>query len=286
VTLRAGVALLAQPLVAAATHNFGRVLMSGGRSWRPFLLTLHRIRTAMIPQNSNEVPLTEWAATTLAQAREFDTLIRKLIPYYSQMVDALVSAIPFQRSAPIQVMDIGCGTGTVAAAVLGSFPNARLTCLDLAEGMIAMAKIKLADHAAIRYIVSDIASHQFDQAYDAIVSSLALHHMVSDAEKQRICRRIYESLAPGGVFYNADVVLGSNDSLQGANMRQWCAFMRRHITPEEVDGKWIPKYYAEDYPAKLVDQLKWLGEIGFSEMDVIWKYYNFAVYGGTKPCGR
>jgi tRNA (cmo5U34)-methyltransferase len=31
-----------------------------------------------------------------------------------------------------------------------------------------------------------------------------------------------------------------------------------------------------------MDQLAWLAEIGFSEVDVVWKYFNFAVYGGRK----
>lgn len=38
----------------------------------------------------------------------------------------------------------------------------------------------------------------------------------------------------------------------------------------------------EDRPAKLIEQLNWLAEIGFTDVDVIWKYYNFAVYGGLK----
>jgi tRNA (cmo5U34)-methyltransferase len=32
-----------------------------------------------------------------------------------------------------------------------------------------------------------------------------------------------------------------------------------------------------------MDQLAWLKDLGFSEIDVIWKYYNFAVNGGRKP---
>jgi tRNA (cmo5U34)-methyltransferase len=58
--------------------------------------------------------------------------------------------------------------------------------------------------------------------------------------------------------------------------------MRRTISSEEIDDKWIPKYETEDHPAKLTDQLRWLTEIGFTDVDVIWKYYNFAVYGGAK----
>jgi tRNA (cmo5U34)-methyltransferase len=94
--------------------------------------------------------------------------------------------------------------------------------------------------------------------------------------------RIYDGLSPGGVFYNADVVLASNERLQDTYMRQWRDFMRRSMSEQEIEDKWIPKYHAEDHPAKLIDQLKWLAEIGFDDVDVLWKQYNFAVYGGAK----
>ena len=77
------------------------------------------------------------------EAVDFDRIIVELIPYYSDMVRALVSAIPFDCNAQIRVADLGCGTGTVAKQVLERFPHAEVTCIDLADNMIAMAKVKL-----------------------------------------------------------------------------------------------------------------------------------------------
>jgi tRNA (cmo5U34)-methyltransferase len=216
------------------------------------------------------------------EAREFDRIIVTLIPEYPRMVEALISAIPFNRSAPMRVIDLGCGTGTVAAYVLDAFPNAQVTCLDLAENMITMAQVKLARYPLVRYVVGDFSAFECDDGYDVVVSSLALHHLVTNEDKRNFYRRIYNSLACGGVFYNADVVLGSNDFLQNVYMEQWRKFMSRNVSKDEVEGKWIPKYQAEDRPARLMDQLEWMTEIGFVDVDVIWKCYNFAVYGGVR----
>jgi tRNA (cmo5U34)-methyltransferase len=216
------------------------------------------------------------------EAREFDRIIVTLIPEYPRMVEALIAAIPFDRSAPIRVIDLGCGTGTVAACVLDAFPNAQVTCLDLAENMIAIAQAKLARYPLVRYVVGDFNAFDFEGEYDVVVSSLALHHLVTDEDKQQFYDRIYKHLALGGVFYNADVVLGSSDFLQDVYMNQWRNFMSHNVPEDEIEGKWMPKYRAEDRPAKFMDQLKWMAEIGFAEVDVLWKYYNFAVYGGVK----
>ena len=167
------------------------------------------------------------------EAPDFDRLIVSLIPNYPQMVEALVAAMPFEYSAPIRVIDLGCGTGTVAQAVLKLFPNANITCLDLVENMIALAQAKLAHNPRVRFVVGDFTT--FDGEYDAVISSLALHHLVTDADKKHFYQRIYARLSTGGVFYNGDVVLASSDFLQATYMRHWRAFMRRSISDEEIE---------------------------------------------------
>ncbi len=198
------------------------------------------------------------------EARDFDRIILKLIPDYPQMVEALVAAMPFESHAPIRVIDLGCGTGTFAQAVLHACPKALVTFLDIAENMISKAQSKLAHCPNVCFIVGDFTV--FDGEYDAVISSLALHHLATDEDKKRFYHRICARLRPGGVFYNGDVVLASSDLLQATYLRQWRAFMRRNISDEEIEGKWIPKYKAEDRPAKLLDQLAWLKAIGFADV--------------------
>lgn len=214
------------------------------------------------------------------EAGEFDRLIVALIPDYSGMVEALVASLPFDGDACIKVIDLGCGTGAVALNILRSFPHAQLICLDMAENMIATARAKLGNFQNVHYVIDDFSN--FSGEYDAVVSSLALHHLATDDDKRRFYQRIYDNLRPGGVFYNGDIVLASSDVLQETYMRQWRAFMRHSISEREIETTWIPKYQAEDHPAKMIDQMAWLAEIGFTDVDVPWKRYNFAVYGGRK----
>jgi tRNA (cmo5U34)-methyltransferase len=218
------------------------------------------------------------------EAAEFDRIIVRLIPHYATMVEALVAAVPFAVTTPIRVVDLGCGTGTIARRVLERFPDAHVTCVDLADNMIALAKAKLHDFRQVRYVVGDFNHFEFDAAYDLVISALALHHLVTDQDKRNLYRKIFASLNPGGVFYNADVVLASTDHLQALSMRQWQKFMLCSVSEVEIDEQWIPKYQTEDHPAKLTDQLSWMTEIGFAGVDVLWKYYNFAVYGGVRAC--
>lgn len=216
------------------------------------------------------------------EAHKFDQIIQQLIPHYNEMLRALTTALPFDRGTPLQVLDLGCGTGTVARHILEAFPQAHVTCLDFSEKMIGMAQSKLADVIRVNYLVQDFRDYQPGIPYHAIVSSLALHHLVTDEEKKAFYQKIYQSLLPGGCFYNADVVLGASDHLQSAYLERWKEFMQRQISAEEVENVWLRKYREEDRPAPLLQQLTWLSNLGYSPVDVVWKYYNFAVYGGMK----
>lgn len=217
-----------------------------------------------------------------SEAKEFDDIIIKLIPYYTQMIRALTDAIPFEKSEKFNVIDLGCGTGTIAKMVAEKFPNSTIVCLDIASKMIDIARVKLVNHKNTKFITGDFASTSFNDKYDVVISSLALHHLETDADKKHFYKRIYTILNDSGLFFNADVVLASTDYLQRVNMDRWIEYMSKNVSKEEILNNWIPKYESEDRPAKLTDQLKWLEDIGFTSVDVLWKYYNFCVYGGTK----
>lgn len=217
------------------------------------------------------------------EAQEFDTTILKLVPYYPQMIQALVSAIPFKESEKINIIDLGCGTGYISMKLKERFPNSKLTCLDFAENMITQARIRLKKYDSIIFYNEDFRKFEFDKTYDVAVSSLALHHLETKKEKKKFYSKIFDSLRSHGVFYNADIILSSNDYLQKLYISKWKEFMSRTISTKEIEDTWMTKHHKEDHPEILLDQLEWLKEIGFTDVDVVWKYYNFSVYGGTKP---
>lgn len=217
-----------------------------------------------------------------AEAKEFDGIIIKLIPYYDQMIGALIDTIHFDKGAAIRIIDLGCGTGTIAKKISEKYPNSKIVCLDIASNMIEIAKHKLSKHKDTQFITGDFAKIEFENKFDVVVSSLALHHLENDKEKKEFYTKIYNVLTDSGLFYNADVVLASTAYLQDVNINRWIEFINKSLPMDEILNKWIPTYRAEDRPAKLTDQLKWLEGIGFRSVDTVWKYYNFCVYGGLK----
>lgn len=213
---------------------------------------------------------------------EYDARIRTIIPRYEEMLDALISCITTNEGNRIRAIDLGCGTGALSQKLLEAHPEVELTCLDMTESMLDLAKERMRNHRNVRYVLSDIYDFEFDGPYNFVMSSLALHHVVTDQDKKITYRRIYDALGSGGAFYNADLVLGSDEEMQGLYMRRWVEFMGQSFPREEIDSTVLSRYRQEDSPSKLVDHLRWLKEVGFRNVDVAWKNYGFAVYGGRK----
>ena len=214
------------------------------------------------------------------EAEEYDKIILELIPYYTEMIDALVSSIPFDNERKLRVIDLGCGTGKISKEISKKFPNAEFTCVDIAQNMLNIAESSLKEKA--EYLNIDFNNLIFSGKYDLAVSSLALHHLSDEKDVFDFYGKIYDSLNDDGLFINADVVLGSTKTLQEMFIKKWVAYMNRSVTMDEINNKWLSAYYQEDRPIPLMKHLEFLNKRNFKNIDIIWKYFNYAVYIGEK----
>jgi len=164
--------------------------------------------------------------------------------------------------------------------LLSRFPRAQVTAFDLSENMLTVcAKNLRAYEDRLTLMKGNFAQDDFGSDYDIIVSGLSTHHL-EDTEKQRLYKRIYDALSHGGVFINREVVLGETQSLTDRYLYFWREFIRGNGEDDEV---WFKKYLAEDIPAKVEVQTEWLRKSGFIAVGCHWRYFNFAIFGGTKP---
>ena len=214
------------------------------------------------------------------EAKKYDEIILTLIPNYQKMVEMLVSILPFAREDSFTVIDLGCGTGTISREIKNTFPNIELTCVDISKNMLDIASAKNGSDTIL--IQADFNRFEFSHSYDVIVSSLALHHLESDEDKLAFYKKIYSALNSGGIFVNIDVVTSSDALLQQTYMDRWKEFMVSNTSFWEVENKWLPNYYAEDRPVPLTRHLAMLTDAGFEMVDVVYKYYNYAVYCAKK----
>ncbi|MFZ5616709.1 MAG: class I SAM-dependent methyltransferase [Pseudomonadota bacterium] len=113
---------------------------------------------------------------------------------------ALVDEI--KTGARRSIIDVGSGTGSLAALLRKASPETRYLGVDPDGEAVRRARAKAARTGA-EFRVGYFPESAGDQAADVIVSSLVLHQ-VPLAEKKRIIDAAYSHLGPGGRFLVAD----------------------------------------------------------------------------------
>lgn len=219
-----------------------------------------------------------------AAADGYDALRRQLIPcfddFYGAALDALDGCV--EPGMPLRVLDVGAGTGLLAALVLARFPQAELTLLDFSEPMLAQARARFERSGrAVRIVHGDARSAPLDGPYDAVASALAIHHF-EDADKRRLFVRAHEALRPGGVFVDADNVLAEVPAEHAAQFAAWVEAIRRTGIAEAELAAALERTKV-DILSPLRLQLEWLADVGFVDVRCHYAWNHFAVFGGRKP---
>src|SRR5262245_58591278 len=168
------------------------------------------------------------------------------------------------------VVDLGAGTGALSAAVLGGLPDARVTLVDVDAAMLDEARRRLAPFAER----ADFREASFLDplpAADAVVASLALHHVHDLEAKTGVYRSIRDALVPGGVFVNLDAAVTDGARLGALTFDRWAARMAEHgITDAEARGHFAA-WAAEDRYFPLDEELGALRRAGFAEVECFWR---------------
>lgn len=101
--------------------------------------------------------------------------------------DAIVSL------RPRKVLEIGCGTGDLAAEVLGLLPGCRYLATDSSAGMVASARANGVDAAQVDATALPYA----DSTYDVVVAAWMLYHV---PDLDATLREVARVLGPVGTF--------------------------------------------------------------------------------------
>jgi tRNA (cmo5U34)-methyltransferase len=188
------------------------------------------------------------------------------LPHRTEGERALLDQIPVHTQ---RVLDLGTGDGRLLALVKLDKPEVEGVALDFSDPMLERAKKRFANDTKVLVVKHDFSVPlPIELGYfDAVVSSLAIHHL-TDERKRQLYKEIFEILKPQGVFCNLEHV--SSPTLD-VHLK---FLAKTGFTPQ-----------TEDPSNKLSDvetQLHWLRKIGYVNVDCYWKWLEIALLAGFK----
>lgn len=217
-------------------------------------------------------------------ASVYDVEIRRFIPGYQAMLDAAIALLDDVLPASPLVVDLGAGTGALAAAILRDIPRARVQLVDIDPAMLAVAEARVAADPAMagRY---ELRRGRFEDplpACDAVVASLALHHVPERAAKQGLYAAIHAALRPGGVLLSCDATVHEAGPEHARIYREWAAGMARAGIGAEQSAALFAQWAGEDRYYPLAVELELLAGAGFARPECFWRQGAMTVFGGFR----
>lgn len=166
--------------------------------------------------------------------------------------------LPQERGA--YILDLGCGTGLELEEYFILNPEARVTGIDLAPGMLSVMKNKFKDKD-----LTLVQGSYFDvpfgaEFYDAAVSVESLHHFTKE-EKIELYTKLNKALKPGGYFILTDYFSLSDSEEEH--------YRKEMIRLKKEQGITDNEFYHYDTPLTLEHEKEALFGGGFSLVEVI-----------------
>jgi SAM-dependent methyltransferase len=228
------------------------------------------------------------------------------IPQRLYRFDLMLALPDFEREAPVAVLDLGCGPGSLSFRALLRYPHGRIVAVDMDPLLLRMGR-KAAGQmgAAIEFFEADLRDPQwwarFAGTFDLIASTTALHWL-NEESLRALLTRIFEALKPGGWFLNSDHVASDNPEMQKQYreiLKEKQQFILQSTGADSWDGFWdalrlvcpmdvpekpgAPWWEGSDDGQPRRVWLEALAAAGFRDIDFFWQDLGEAVVGARKP---
>jgi tRNA (cmo5U34)-methyltransferase len=215
----------------------------------------------------------------------FDDMLQRSIPQYNAMRVATFEVGRRFVQPRTAIIDMGCSRGEALVPFVSNFGAANdYIGLEVSEPMIEAAREKFANHPHGDRVTiqSTDLRHEFPGVTSSVVLSVLTLQFTPIEYRQRILRRVFNSLAPGGAFILVEKVLGATSEIDDAFVDLFLAIKKQNGYSEaEIDRKRMSlEGVLVPVTARWNEDL--LHEEGFRSVDCFWRHLNFAGWVAVK----
>jgi len=215
-------------------------------------------------------------------AAAFDDMIERSVPHYAEIQHATAEIAQKLYQPDTCIYDLGCSTGTTLLHLSQAIhdPTVRFIGVDNSRAMLDICEKKVTGDARIGLVQADIQETDFNNP-SVIILNYSLQFL-EPTSRPMLLASIYQSLPREGVLVVTEKIRNADRSLETLSADLYYDFKRRNGYSElEISQK---REALEDIliPLTIEENLAQLQLAGFSKVDCLLKWYNFASFVAIK----
>ena len=215
-------------------------------------------------------------------ASVFDDMLNRSVPFYKEMQRLSINFACNFLNENDKVYDLGCSTASMLIELSKHCKHKlNLVGIDNSTAMLDNARKKAkAFGVEIELINADLHDVAYDDA-KLILSNYTLQ-FIRPLQREKLVKKIYDSLEEKGIFIFSEKVISSNSTLNKQSIDEYYEFKKTQgysefeiaQKREALENVLIP--YTEEENKKMIL------DAGFSHCETIFKWVNFATFIAIK----
>jgi tRNA (cmo5U34)-methyltransferase len=219
----------------------------------------------------------------------FDDMLERSVPFYKECQQMVIDlALHFSQKGSA-VYDLGCSTGTLLRHLAKAIPTTqkiRFVGLDNSSAMLKKARSKLKGHLKRCDLVEADLEGGFKLSDASVIIMNYTLQFIPPKRRADMLKKIYQGLRPGGGLILIEKVRGESDALNDLFVEQYHTYKRSQGYSKLEIAKKREVLENVLVPLKPGKNRDLLTAAGFRQIDVFFKWFNFAGFLAVRPGKR
>lgn len=216
----------------------------------------------------------------------FDDMVERSVPFYNEIHRIILDVLGKSFMPGDRIYDLGCSTGTTIKIlhdfIKNKFPEKyfEIVGVDNSPAMLKNCEKKLSNISNYSLKCNDL--EKIELAPNGLTIMNYTLQFINPIKRPLLLNKIYESLRPGGVFILSEKVKAEDNFIDELLIDLYYDFKRRNGYSELEIAQKREALENVLVPITPNNQIELLKMAGFSRVEVLFKWYNFACYLGVK----
>ena len=210
-------------------------------------------------------------------ANNFDSHVVKSVPFYKELQRMVIEISDYFVKEKSAIYDLGSSTGTTISLLHERHSlksNIDFFGIEESASMVESSKAKC-NYPNTHFIFQDITSPTMSLENASFITSILTMQFIPINQRVKVIQKIYDGLVEGGAFVLIEKIICDNSLFEIPWLELYWDFKERQGLTDSMIRQKSKSLRGVLKPLTLKQNIDLLTKVGYSNVEVFFKWYNF-----------